>query len=365
MQKMYKIVVIFLVFFGSLSVFAQDAEFQSEIQPDSVKEYITATVIAEYESDSSETMYSMRLEDNSVIEHDTYGEIIPIGSKVILEYYPEQDSYYFVTVKRNIYTFGLLIFFIIAILFLAGKKGLRSLFSLAMSFLLLFLVYVPLLIQGYDPLWTTLLFGLLVLVLSIFVTHGFNKQSLTSFIGSGVSIVFAVALLALVSRGAVISGLVNDHVQQLSYQVGTMVDIARLVSAGIIIGILGVLDDITITQVAVVRELSSDLQLSKIDIFKKALRVGRDHVSSLVNTLVFAYVGATLPLIMLITLLEIPFLILISQEFIFVEIMRSLVGALALILAVPVTTWLASFVFLKGINKDSSSVESACAHHHH
>lgn len=365
MQKMYKIIIVSLLVLGNVSVFAQEPSATKDITPESPKEYIHAKVIAEYETDYSDTVYSMRLSNGVVIEHDTHGEILPLGTKVLLEYYPDEQLYYFVSVQRTGYIFVLLIIFIGATLWLAGKKGIRSLVSLVLSFFLLFFGYIPLLLKGYDPLWTTLLFGLSVLVLSIFVTHGYNKQSLTSFIGSGLSVVCAVVLLLLVSHGAVISGLISDHVQQLSHQVDTMINLSRLVSAGIIIGILGVLDDITITQVAVVRELSSDQTLSKRDIFRKALRVGRDHVSSLVNTLVFAYVGATLPMIMFITLLDIPFLVLISQEFIFVEIMRSLVGALALIMAVPVTTWLASFVFLKGIHHDTCSIESACAHHHH
>src|SRR5690606_34507917 len=100
-----------------------------------------------------------------------------------------------------------------------------------------------------------------------------------------------------------------------------------------------------------VRELSSDNTLSKKNIFTKALNVGKDHIASLVNTLVFAYVGATLPLIMFIALLKVPIVVLLSQEFIFVEIARSLIGAIALTIAVPVTTWLAVFVFLKPIHK--------------
>jgi uncharacterized membrane protein len=365
MQKMYKIIVVSLLLLGTVSVFAQEPSPTKDITPESPKEYIHAKVIAEYETDYSDTVYSMLLDNGGVIEHDTHGEILPIGTKVILEYFPDQGVYYFVSVQRTLPIFVLVLMFIGAILWLAGKKGIRSLVSLVLSFMLLFFGYIPLLLKGYDPLWTTLVFGLAVLVLSIFVTHGYNKQSLTSFIGSGLSIVCAVVLLLLVSHGAVISGLIGDQIQQLSYQVNDIINLSRLVSAGIIIGILGVLDDITITQVAVVRELSSDQTLSKKAIFRKALRVGRDHVSSLVNTLVFAYVGATLPMMMFISLLDIPFLVLISQEFIFVEIMRSLVGALALIVAVPVTTWLAAFVFLKGIHHDTDSIESACAHHHH
>jgi len=159
--------------------------------------------------------------------------------------------------------------------------------------------------------------------------------------------------------------LINDEIQFLNFENTVPLDLVRIISASIIIGILGVLDDITITQVAVVRELSSDVSLKNTDIFVKALRVGKDHISSLVNTLVFAYVGATLPMILFVSLLEVPWFVLISQEFIFIEIIRSFIGAIALTLAVPLTTWLATHVFLNKIKTDKHDMHSACAHGHH
>ena len=165
--------------------------------------------------------------------------------------------------------------------------------------------------------------------------------------------------------GASLTGLINDHIQYLSFEVEETLNLVRIVSASIIVGILGVLDDITITQVAVVRELSTDERLTPKDLFQKALRVGRDHIASLVNTLVFAYLGASLPMVMFITFLDIPLPILLSHEFIFVEVIRSLVGAIALTLAVPVTTWLAAYVFLPSIQRDATAIDAACAHHHH
>lgn len=349
---------------SGFSAFAQDSTEYVPITAESPKEYIKGKVIYQIPNEFGDAIYNVQLRNDEVIEHYPYGYKLPIGSTIILEYYPDQDSYFFVTIDRNIPIMFLVVLFITAVLFLAGRKGVRSLLALFTSFLLLFLVYVPLLLSGNDALWITVVFGLTVLALSIFITHGYNKQSLTSLIGSGSAIICAAILVFLISKAAGVSGIIDEHIQQLAYQLGDMINLTRLVSAGIIIGIIGVLDDITITQVAVVRELSSDKELTKGNIFVKALRVGRDHVASLVNTLVFAYVGASLPMIMVISLVDIPFSVLISQEFIFVEIMRSLIGALALILAVPVTTWLATFIFFKGITKDSYAIESSCAHHH-
>lgn len=359
MQKMF---IIIAVLVGMFTNTASAQEIFSEIP---YSEYQKVEIIDIKHDENGKTLYIGKKQNDEIIEVDTYGEKITIGSDAYLEYFPEEDYFNYVTVDRSLPSLILLIVFIICILILAGKKGLRSLFSLGISFILLFFALIPLLLHGYDPLWTTLVFGLCVLFLSIFVTHGFNRQSLVSFLGSFASIALAFILLQLSFALVPMSGLINDHIQYLNFELNDSLNLVRIVSAGIIIGILGVLDDITITQVAVVRELSSDTHLSKKEIFTKALRVGRDHISSLVNTLVFAYMGATLPLIMFVTLLDIPFMILIGQEFIFVEIVRSLVGAIALTIAVPVTTYLAVFIFLNTIGKDEKTLDSACAHHHH
>lgn len=355
MRKLLNILIIIAALFGH-QTFAQES-FQSN--------YLSGEVINILEDENGLLLYETRLSDGAIIDLDTYGEKLRVGNDVHIEHLSDLDTYNFITVNREAPLIFLFMIFVISIMLLAGIKGLRSLGSLGISIILLLLVLVPLLLNGYDPIWMTLIFGLCVLFVSIFVTHGFNYQSLVSFLGSLGSIILALVLIWIVTEFSSLTGLINDEIQFLSFEVEKSLDLVRIVSASIIIGILGVLDDITITQVAVVRELSSDQTLTRKDIFTKALRVGRDHISSLVNTLVFAYVGATLPMIMFVSLLEIPLIILLSQEFIFIEVIRSLIGAIALTLAVPLTTWLASYVFLGSIHRDTCSIESACAHHSH
>lgn len=361
MQKLLiTIIFIFSLFFGQ-PLFAQENTIVSEF----TSSYVTGVIIDTEKDENGLALYLTRLQDGTEILVDTYGLEVSVGNTIYLEYFPEMEEYNFETIKRTQPLIIISLLFIGSILLLAGRKGFRSLGSLGLSLAALLFGLVPLILAGYDPLWLTLGFGLLVLFASIFLTHGFNYQSLVSFLGSFASILLAWLLLAGITEISSLTGLINDEIQFLSYDAETSLNLVRIVSASIIIGILGVLDDITITQVAVVRELSSDVALSAKDIFVKALRVGRDHISSLVNTLVFAYIGATLPMILFITLLDIPFLVLISQEFIFIEIIRSFIGAIALTLAVPLTTWMATHVFLKKIHSDTCSIESPCAHHHH
>ena len=360
---MQKLLIILFITFFSLTATAQEPSDQELVSFEST--YVSGKVIDIVEDENGFKTYKTQLKDLSIVDIDTYGDEVPLHARIYMEYFPNQGNYNFVTVNRNNSLILLFLLFVGSIIVLAKKKGLRSLGSLFLSMLLLFFGLVPMLLSGANPIMVTLIFGLGVLFLSIFVTHGFNYQSLVSFIGSFTSILLALLLILIVTKFSSLTGLINDEIQFLSFESEKILDLVRIISASIIIGILGVLDDITITQVAVVRELSSDTTLTKRDIFTKALRVGRDHISSLVNTLVFAYVGATLPMIMFISLLEIPFFVLLSQEFIFIEIIRSLIGAIALTLAVPVTTWLATHIFLKAIHKDSCTLESACAHHNH
>lgn len=356
MQRVFKTILILLITIFSLPVFAQDS-FQSE--------YLSGVITDTTTNENGLTLYTTQLSNGLLVDIDSYGESLSVGNKIYIEYFKDLNSYNFMTVNRNTPLVLLTVLFILSIILLAGKKGIRSLGSLAVSITILFFVLVPLLVNGFNPIIVTLFFGLCVLFLSIFITHGFNYQSLVSFIGSFGSILLALLLIWMVTQYSSLTGLISDEIQFLSLESERVLNLVRIVSASIVIGIIGVLDDITITQVAVVRELSSDTTLRREDIFTKALRVGRDHISSLVNTLVFAYVGATLPMIMFISLLDIPFFVLLSQEFIFIEIIRSLVGAISLTLAVPLTTWLATYVFKNAISSDTKKLESACAHHNH
>ena len=359
MRRLFFVITLALVLTGPVVATA------AESSPSFESTYVTGKVIEVTQGEEGQPIYVTRLSDGQTVEVDTYGESVPVGATVYLEYFTEQGYYNYVTVRRTGGIVWLSLIFAASVLVLGRAKGARPLAALAVSIALLFWVLVPMLLHGFDPIMTTIIVGLGVLGVSIFLTHGFSRQSLVSFLGSLASIIVAAILLEIVVGGASLTGLINDHIQYLSFEVEETLNLVRIVSASIIVGILGVLDDITITQVAVVRELSTDERLTPKDLFQKALRVGRDHIASLVNTLVFAYLGASLPMVMFITFLDIPLPILLSHEFIFVEVIRSLVGAIALTLAVPVTTWLAAYVFLPSIQRDATAIDAACAHHHH
>jgi uncharacterized membrane protein len=261
---------------------------------------------------------------------------------------------------RQIPLLVLLTIFGIAIVIFGGKQGLRSLLSLTGSFVVIACVLLPLLAQGYSPILVSVVVATIILFTAIYFTHGFNRESSVAFSGTIIAVVLT-GLLAVFSVS--IMKLTGFNTEETTFlQVGSAIKLNfhGLLLGGILIGVLGILDDIAVTQAAVVSEIyHSANHLTKKEVYKKAMRVGKEHVSALVNTLVLAYAGASLPLLLLFSTTEYSFRLIVSQELFSTEIVRTIVGSIGLVLTVPITTILAVY-FLKGYKG-----KSALGHSHH
>lgn len=213
MQNMYKKLIILLVLIAPLFSFAQDTA------PVAIEKntYTQATIINQTTDENGLVLYPAKLSTGEIIEVNSFGEPLDIGTKVFLEYYPEDDNYVYLTVNRNSVLLYIFLLFMLVIIILAGKKGIRSFISLSISLGFLFFAFIPLLVQGFDPILLTLVFGFLVLVLSIFVTHGFSMQSLSAFIGSILSVISAILIIFFVIRFSSLTGFFDENMQQLAY----------------------------------------------------------------------------------------------------------------------------------------------------
>ena len=174
--------------------------------------------------------------------------------------------------------------------------------------------------------------------------------------GTLIAVVLTGIFAFLSIQGAGLTGFSSDETIYLNLSTGGELDFVGLLLAAMIIGALGVLDDIAVTQVAVVRELFAAGVKEKWDVYKRAMRVGREHVGALVNTLVLAYTGAALPLLLLFSLSQSGPLAIINREIFATEIIRSLVGSIGLILTVPITTLLAILLLEKYTDVDAGQV---------
>lgn len=274
------------------------------------------------------------------------------------------EYFVFKDVERRVQLLYVALLMIGLTVLFAGWQGLRALLSLALSVAAIIFLLVPALLAGYSPALASLVIAGFILSISLFLTHGFQARVTIAFIGT----FGAVAVTCLLSWVCVswmrLTGFSSDASIYLNFSTGGTLDIAGLLLGSIIIGLLGVLDDVSITQASVVQELrGANNTLGWRDLYTRAIRVGRDHVGSLVNTLALAYVGAALPLVLLYAHSQAPMLDILNQEVVAAELLRIMVGSIGLILAVPFTSIVAAWYFSTHVVV-KGEVSSGCAHYH-
>jgi len=235
--------------------------------------------------------------------------------------------------------------FVVLVLLVGSSQGLRSLFGVALSVAVIFLFVVPQIIAGRDPLAVSLLGAVFIVVASTYVTFGLSVKAHTAVAGMLVSLAVTAVLAQYALDLTRLSGLGSEESGNLIVDLGPAISVRGILLGGILIGTLGVLDDMCVSQASTVFELAAaNRELTGLGLFRRGLNVGRDHISACVNTLVLAYAGASLPLFVLFGLYEEPMLQRLSREPITEEIVRSLIGSIGLVVAVPVTTLIASLV---------------------
>jgi uncharacterized membrane protein len=223
-------------------------------------------------------------------------------------------------------------------------RGVSSLAGLAVSFAVLLLFVIPAILDGTSPLLVAVVGSSAIMFAALYLTHGVNVHTSVAVAGTLLSLVLTGVLGALFTSLLKLTGVASDDSSYLSATQGGL-DLRGLLLAGIVIGALGVLDDVTVTQAATVAEMSAgNARVSRWELYRAAARVGRAHVASAVNTIVLAYAGASLPLLLVIAAGTQPVSELLTSEFLAQEILRSAVGTIGLVASVPITTALAALV---------------------
>ena len=235
--------------------------------------------------------------------------------------------------------------FFVLTLFFARGRGISSLVGLIVSIAILAVFVIPKILAGWNPLGVSLSGAILIALISIYLAHGFSKRTSVALAGTLITLVLSVGLVALFVPFMKLFGIGTDEAAQLQV---SNIDLRGLLMGGIIIGALGVLNDITTAQSAAIYELYDANPVLKMkELYKKGLRIGREHITSLINTLALTYVGAAFPLLLLLTLYPKPLWVVLNSEDIMQEIIRTLIGGLTLMFAVPITTFLAAYFISK------------------
>ncbi len=235
----------------------------------------------------------------------------------------------------------------LAVVIIVGRKwGLLSLIGLSISFIIIFKLIIPLIIKGTNPIVAVIIGALLIIPVTFYISHGFNKKTHVGVIATFIALLFTIGLAKLFVNNTHLTGFSSEEAAFLQVQKQGDIDIKNLMLAGIIIGALGILDDITIGQASAVKQLyQANNKLSALQLFIKGMKVGQDHISSMVNTLILVYAGSSLPLILLFFDSNRSFTQVLEYELIAEEIVRMLVGSIGLVLAAPLATFLAAYLY--------------------
>ena len=253
-------------------------------------------------------------------------------------------SYQIVDFQRGGSLAWLAVLFAAAVLVLGRWRGLAALAALAVSFAVLLLFVLPAILAGHSPLAVAVVGAGVIMFAVLYLTHGLSARTSTAVLGTLVSLALIGVLGAAFSAAARLTGL-DDQTTALVASLGVGIDARGLLLAGMVIGALGVLDDVTVTQTSAVWELRrANPRLGATALFQSAMRIGRDHVASAVNTLVLAYAGASLPLLLLFASPAGASATSLTSQDVATEIVRTLVGSIGLVASVPVTTAVAALV---------------------
>lgn len=257
-----------------------------------------------------------------------------------------EDIYYIVDHYRGTNLFIVITFFFVLAIIFGKKRGIMAIIGMLFSAGVIFYFMAPRILAGGNPLLISVLGGIIILIFSLYISHGFNKRTSIALASSLLTLGFAVVIDILFVSFCSLTGAGTEESFFLQTNMGS-IDLKGLLLGGIIIGVLGILDDITTAQVATVEEVAkANRYLTCSELYKSGLSVGREHIASLVNTLVLAYVGASFPLILLYSASQnMPLWLLFNNNFIAEEIVRTIVGSSALIVAVPITTMLAAYFY--------------------
>ncbi len=367
MKRLFLIIGLLLfLFLPFFSVFAQEVSpAQEEVLEGKVLGSIKEDVVIEGGKQFLYQELKIKITKGSLEGREIVVEVgnIPLvgqpkyqlGDEVLLNYVQdfEGDEVFYITdfVRRRPLAWLFLLFVVLAVL-IGRWRGISSLLGLGVSFLIIFIFILPQIHAGKDPIMIAVFGSLLIIPFSFYFSHGLNKKTTLAILGTLIALMITGLLAKFFVEATRLTGFASEEAGFLQVARPGVINIRGLILAGIIIGVLGVLDDITVSQAAIVQQLrEANPRLKVKEIFLRAMKVGQDHIASMINTLVLVYAGAALPLLLLFIDNPHPFSEVINYEIIAEEIVRTLVGSIGLITAVPLTTFLAAYFMVQWKHK--------------
>lgn len=363
MNRLKKITLVILLTFCVLSPFQSQAQELVQDKVTTVKAEVLEIIKQEIKAvPGTDTQHSNQTIKVRIIDGDEKGKEVTVdndylnlnkgevfylrhttGSLDGTDYYSVDEPY------RLPHVFLLVAIFLVAVFVFGGIQGVRGIVSLAGSFLLIIYILLPGILHGYSPLLVTIGVSSLIIIVGSYITHGFNKTTSSAVLGMVVTVAFTGLLAFWSVYFTRLSGFGSEEVVYLNLNARGGIDVIGLLLGGIMIGLLGVLYDVAIGQAISVEELLRIApHVPRKTIYARAIRIGREHIGALVNTLAIAYVGASLPLLLLFSQSSTESIwVTMNREIFSTEIVRTMIGSIGLVLAVPITTFVAVWLLTR------------------
>jgi len=288
---------------------------------------------------------------NIIDERMAYNLKVNKGDKIVL--YLEEDpegnivNAYVDELARDNYLLYLLLIFILSLSIIGGLKGIKAIITLGLTIIAVLKVFFPLVLAGYNPIGVSVLICIFVIATTIFIVGGFNKKSLAAIAGTTAGVALAGALALLFGHSARLTGLANQEAQMLMFiSEEIKFNFQGILFASIIIGSLGAIMDVGMSVASATNEIQeANPNLTSAYLIKAGMNVGRDIMGTMSNTLILAYTGGAIHLLLLFVVYEVPVMEIINQDFIASEIVRALAGSTGLIFSVPFTAISAGIIY--------------------
>jgi uncharacterized membrane protein len=273
---------------------------------------------------------------------------LKLKNKVEVMLYRDVDEniYYIVDRVRSKSVFSLIALFVVIVLVIARFKGFKSLLSLAVTVLFLFYVFIPMISRGFSPIIAAMILCIFSSLVTVFAIDSFSKKSLCALLGTLGGVIFSSIVSIIFVKLTGLTGYIDSDTMNYSF-IFKDIDLLQLISAGIIIGSLGATMDIGVSISSALFEIDSHTDnLTRLKVFKSGINIGRDVIGTMVNTLILAYLGSSILTIILFLnqRADFPLIRIINSEFIVVEILRAFSGSIGILLAVPITSYIASLI---------------------
>jgi uncharacterized membrane protein len=364
MKNLLKTIIFALIFFFSSILVSLAVEEGVNYHRGIVEEVISVEEIQIEGFDDVQVNTNLKvhlLEVDETVEVEVVGlrnnniQDYSEGDRLILSEFATPDgetSFSIISYDRQNVILILFLLFLVLALIISAKRTTGAVLGLIFSFFIIFTFLIPQILSGSNPVFVSILTAMLIIPVNFYFSHGFNKKTSIAIVSTIIALVITGFLALFFMGWANITGQGLEETMLISTMVSSTINIEGLLLAGVIIGTLGVLDDVTISQVAIVQQISEVGEKLQVgEVFTRAMSIGKDHMASMINTLVLVYTGASMPLLIIFVNAQLPLNYVLSLEIVSMEIIRTLVGTIGLVSAIPISTFIATIVLKKKVTQ--------------